>query len=159
MSKTQIAEMTRRKLLTTATGAAVALPWLWDRPAFAKDKVVNVLAFGGYEEPGMLDAFTAETGITVNLKIHDGSDAEMVAMVKTSPAGTFDVMTPTSSFIPKAAAEGILMALNDADYPLTDYFSIIANWKPTIVDGKRYAIVNRFGYYGITYNHKKIQRG
>ena len=155
MSKTQIAEMTRRKLLTTATGAAVALPWLWNRPAFAKDKVVNVLAFGGYEEPGMLDAFTAETGITVNLKIHDGSDAEMVAMVKTSPAGTFDVMTPTSSFIPKAAAEGILMALNDADYPLTDYFSIIANWKPTIVDGKRYAIVNRFGYYGITYNHKK----
>lgn len=155
MSNTPPSTISRRKLLTTATGAAVALPWLWNRPAHAQDKVVNVLAFGGYEEPGMLDAFTAETGITVNLKIHDGSDEEMVALVKTSPPGTFDIMTPTSSFIPKAAAEGVLMALNDADYPLADYFPIIANWAPTMLDGKRYAIVNRFGYYGITYNHTK----
>jgi len=155
MSKTDRTTINRRKLLTTASGAAVALPWLWNRPAFAQDQVVNVLAFGGYEEPEMLDAFTAETGIAVNLKIHDGSDEEMVALVKTSPPGTFDIMTPTSSFIPKAAAEGVLMALNDADYPLADYFPIIANWAPTIIDGKRYAIVNRFGYYGITYNHTK----
>ena len=49
--------------MTTAAGAAGALPWLWNRPAFAQENVVNVLAFGGYEEPGMLDAFTAETGI------------------------------------------------------------------------------------------------
>lgn len=155
MSKTHNSTISRRKLLTTATGAAVALPWLWNRPAFAQENVVNVLAFGGYEEPGMLDAFTAETGITVNLKIHDGSDEEMVALVKTSAPGTFDIMTPTSSFIPKAAAEGVLMALDDADYPLGEYFPIIANWAPTMLDGKRYAIVNRFGYYGITYNHTK----
>lgn len=145
----------RRTLLKTTASSVIALPWLWSRPAFAGDNVVNVLAFGGYEEPGMLDAFTAETGITVNLKIHDGSDEEMVAMVKTSTAGTFDVMTPTSSFIPKAAAEGLLMVLDDADYPLSDYFPIIANWAPTMWDGKRYAIVNRFGYYGITYNYNK----
>jgi spermidine/putrescine transport system substrate-binding protein len=147
--------ISRRTLLKTTAASAIALPWLWRRPAFAADNIVNVLAFGGYEEPGMLDDFTAETGISVNLKVHDGSDEEMVAMVKTSPPGTFDVMTPTSSFIPGAAAAGVLMALNDADYPLADYFPIIANWAPTMVDGKRYAIVNRFGYYGITYNHTK----
>ena len=67
MSTPQLSTISRRKLLTTAAGAAVALPWLWNRPAFAQENVVNVLAFGGYEEPGMLDAFTAETGITVNL--------------------------------------------------------------------------------------------
>tara|TARA_B100000780_G_scaffold256884_1_gene206360 strand:- start:2797 stop:3909 length:1113 start_codon:yes stop_codon:yes gene_type:complete len=145
----------RRTLLKTTVGSAIALPWLWRSPAFAADNVVNVLAFGGYEEPGMLDDFTAKTGIAVNLKIHDGSDAEMVAMVKTSAPGTFDVMTPTSSFIPSAVADGVLMELDDADYPLSDYFPIIADWAPTLVEGKRYAIVNRFGYYGITYNHTK----
>jgi len=155
MTVTDKSAISRRTLLKATAGSAIALPWFWNRPAFAADNAVNVLAFGGYEEPGMLDAFTAETGITVNLKIHDGSDEEMVAMVKTSAPGTFDIMTPTSSFIPKAAAEGVLMALNDADFPLADYFPIIANWAPTMLDGKRYAIVNRFGYYGITYNHTK----
>jgi len=156
MTMTDKCGVSRRTVLKATAGSAIALPWLWrSGPAFAADNVVNVLAFGGYEEPGMLDDFTAETGITVNLKIHDGSDAEMVAMVKTSAPGTFDVMTPTSSFIPSAVADGVLMELNDADYPLTNYFPIIANWAPTLVDGKRYAIVNRFGYYGITYNHTK----
>lgn len=147
----------RRSVLkaAAAAGTALATPWLWVPRAHAAGEV-NVLAFGGYEEPGMLEPFEKETGIKVNLKIHDGSDEEMVALVKTSAPGTFDIMTPTSAYIPQAARDGILMELNDADYPLQDYFPVIANWGPTIVDGKRYAIVNRFGYYGITYNHKKF---
>lgn len=138
----------------SAAGVAISAPGLLLRTARA-DNVVNILAFGGYEEPGMLDSFEKTTGIKVNLKIHDGSDEEMVALVKTSAPGTFDIMTPTSAFIPQAARDGLLMPLNDSDYPLDSYFDVIANWEPTIVDSKRYAIVNRFGYYGITYNHKK----
>ena len=42
---------------------------------------VNVLAFGGYEEPGMLTEFEESTGIKVNLKIHDGSDEEMLSLI------------------------------------------------------------------------------
>lgn len=138
----------------SAAGAAITAPGLLLRTARADD-VVNVLAFGGYEEPGMLEPFEKSTGIKVNLKIHDGSDEEMVALVKNSAPGTFDIMTPTSAFIPQAARDGLLMPLDDSDYPLDNYFNVIANWEPTIIDSKRYAIVNRFGYYGITYNHKK----
>ena len=82
---------TRREVLrTTGKGAAlggVALsaPWIWTRNAAAAGEV-NVLAFGGYEEPGMLDGFEKASGIKVNLKIHDGSDEEMVALIKSSPA-------------------------------------------------------------------------
>lgn len=146
----------RRTFLKGLSAASVAItaPGLLLRSARADD-VVNVLAFGGYEEPGMLEPFEKATGIKVNLKIHDGSDEEMVALVKTSAPGTFDIMTPTSAFIPQAARDGLLMPLNDSDYPLDNYFDVIAGWEPTFVDGKRYAIVNRFGYYGITYNHKK----
>lgn len=149
--------MKRRSFLkgTAATGAVLAAPWVWHQSALAAGEV-NVLAFGGYEEPGMLDGFEESTGVKVNLKIHDGSDEEMVALIKSSPAGTFDIITPTSAYIPRAAKEGLLMDLNPADYPLEDYFDLIANWPPCRVDGKMYAIVNRFGYYGITYNHKKF---
>ena len=152
---------TRREVLkTTGKGAAlggVALsaPWIWTKNAAAAGEV-NVLAFGGYEEPGMLDGFEKASSIKVNLKIHDGSDEEMVALIKSSPAGTFDIITPTSAYVPRAAKDGLLMEMNPGDFPLGDYFDIIAKWPPCYIDGKMYGLVNRFGYYGITYNHKKF---
>ncbi len=136
-------------------GAVLATPFL-SKIAMASDNSVNVLAFGGYEEPGMLDAFEKNTGIKVNLKIHDGSDEEMIALMQSSEPGTFDVITPTSAYIPKAIEDGIIGELNPADFPLNDYFKIIAEWPPVWRNGKLYAVVNRFGYYGITYNHKKF---
>ena len=156
------AKWTRRQVLDTVGkgtvlgGAALAAPWLLPGRASAQAGEVNVLAFGGYEEPGMLDAFEAGTGIKVNLKIHDGSDEEMVALVGSSPAGTFDIITPTSAYVPRAAMDGLLAELSPGDYPLDDYFGVIANWPPCYIDGKMYGLVNRFGYYGITYNHLKF---
>lgn len=152
--------LSRRKLLAMGAkgvlvgGAALSAPWVWTRRAWAAGEV-NVLAFGGYEEPGMLEPFEKETGIKVNLKIHDGSDEEMVALIASSPPGTFDIITPTSAYIPRAVKDGLLMQLDPADYPLDEYFELIAKWPPVWVDDKLYAIVNRFGYYGITYNHEK----
>lgn len=158
-SKTRgVAVTDRRAVLrgAAAVGAgALAAPFLAPGRAWAAD-TVNVLAFGGYEEPGMLAPFEEATGVKVNLKIHDGSDEEMIALMQSSAPGTFDVMTPTSAYIPKAIDDGIIAELTPADFPLDDYFSLIAEWPPVWKDGKLFAIVNRFGYYGITYNHKKF---
>ena len=104
----------------------------------------------------MLTEFEESTGIKVNLKIHDGSDEEMIALMQTSSPGTFDVITPTSAYIPQAIEDGIIAELNPTDFPLDDYFNIIAEWPPVWKSGKLYAVVNRFGYYGITYNYKKF---
>jgi len=159
-SKKTPLKVTRRQVLATAGrtavagGALLAAPVIWQRTARAAGEV-NVLAFGGYEEPGMLEPFEEATGIKVNLKIHDGSDEEMVALIASSPPGTFDIITPTSAYIPKAVADGLLMELDPSQYPLDDYFELIAKWPPVWTDDKLYAIVNRFGYYGITYNHTK----
>ena len=151
-------KFSRRKFIKSSAAVAGIMtlaPYGFVRNSWAASEV-NVLAFGGYEEPGMLDAFESNSGIKVNLKIHDGSDEEMVALIKSSAPGTFDLITPTSAYIPQAAKDGLLMELNPSDFPLEDYFSIIANWPPCYVNGKMYAIVNRFGYYGITYNHNKF---
>ena len=138
-------KLNRRKFLkySSIAGSLAVAPTVIIKNAWANSEV-NVLAFGGYEEPGMLDSFEANTGIKVNLKIHDGSDEEMVALIKSSAPGTFDLITPTSAYIPQAAKDGLLMELNASDFPLEDYFSIIANWPPCFVDGKMFAIVNRF---------------
>ena len=155
MDKKFFSRRTFVKKGVAAGGASLATPFL-STISLASDNSVNVLAFGGYEEPGMLDGFEKNTGIKVNLKIHDGSDEEMIALMQSSEPGTFDVITPTSAYIPQAIEDGIIGQLNPADFPLNDYFKIIAEWPPVWRDGKLYAVVNRFGYYGITYNHKKF---
>ena len=155
MEKKFFSRRTFVKKGVAAGGAALATPFL-STISLASDNSVNVLAFGGYEEPGMLDGFEKNTGIKVNLKIHDGSDEEMIALMQSSEPGTFDVITPTSAYIPQAIEDGIIGELNPADFPLNDYFKIIAEWPPVWRNGKLYAVVNRFGYYGITYNHKKF---
>lgn len=127
-----------------------------EEPGAEEEKILNILAFSGYEEPGMLTAFEEATGIKVNLKIHDGIDDEMVALIQTSPPGTWDIMTPTSAFVPELAKAGQLLELNPADYPLGDYVAPINQWPPCYVDGKMYGLINRFGYYGITYNSEEF---
>lgn len=155
----QIQSQSRRKFLTnTATlagGAVLGAPFFTAR-ASQDMGTVNVLAFGGYEEPGMFADFEERTGIKVNLRIHDGSDEEMIALMESSAPGTFDVITPTSAYVPQAIEDGLLAELDPSEFPLDDYFDLIANWPPVWRDGKLYAIVNRFGYYGITYNHNKF---
>ncbi len=122
----------------------------------SEEKVLNVLAFSGYEEPGMLEDFEAETGIKVNLKIHDGTDEEMIALIQSSQPGDWDIMTPTSAFIPELVAQNLLLELDPADYPLEDFMKPMDQWPDCWNDGKLYGIVNRFGYYGITYNYEQV---
>lgn len=137
----------------TEAAAATAAPV---QAAAEEEKILNVLAFSGYEEPGMLESFEKDTGIKVNLKIHDGSDDEMIALIQTSPAGTWDIMTPTSAYIPNLAKQKQVLELNPADYPMGDYLKPMDSWPTCFVDGKMYGLLNRFGYYGLTYNSEKL---
>ncbi|MEM9007219.1 MAG: extracellular solute-binding protein, partial [Cyanobacteria bacterium P01_F01_bin.86] len=150
----------RRFLQFSALGLAAGAAGLRNTSQSAawaeEEKVVNILAFSGYEEPGMLAPFEEEIGIKVNLKIHDGSDDEMISLIQTSPPGTWDIMTPTSAYVPNLAKQDYLLALNEADYPLGDYLKPLDTWPPCFVDGEMYGLLNRFGYYGITYNSEQL---
>ena len=73
---------TRRKFIAqSAAIGAVSLSAPFISKIASASTSVNVLAFGGYEESGMLTEFEEKTGISVNLKIHDGSDEEMIALM------------------------------------------------------------------------------
>jgi spermidine/putrescine transport system substrate-binding protein len=153
-SKDQPKTIGRRRLL----GAAAALPSITIIPsqAWSQQNQVNVLAFTGYQEPGMLQPFEQATGIRVNLRIHSGSNEEIISILRTARPGEWDVVTPTSAYIPWAARDGLLRELDPADYPLEDYFELIRNWPLTTIGGKLFAIINRFGYYGIIYNERRF---
>jgi spermidine/putrescine transport system substrate-binding protein len=127
-------------------------------PAFAAEEepVLNAFVLSGYQQSGILEKFEKDTGIKVNLKIGNGHE-EMFALIKSSQ-GQWDVSTVTSAYIQAAAKGGHLMALDESELPLDKYLPPFDKWALNYHDGKLYALLNRFGYYGITYNSDQMSR-
>ena len=147
---------TRRKFLknsaATAIGASAVISGLdWQKAEAAEEPVLNAFLLSGYHEEGMLTKFEQDTGIKVNLKTGKGHE-EMFAAIQNSPPGTFDVSSVTSAYIQQAAKGGHLMALDENRLPLDKYMPPFDKWPLNYWNNKPYALVNRFGYYGLTYN-------
>lgn len=115
-----------------------------------EEPVVNAFMLSGYDQPGILAQFERDTGIRVNLRI-GGNHEEMFAMMRTAP-DTFDVSTVTSAYIQQAAREGLLLALDESRLPLDRYMPPLDRWGLNYLDDTMYGLINRFGYYGLTYN-------
>ena len=60
---------------------------------------------------GVLDAFTAETGIKVNYSSFD-TDETMLAKLETAKGGDYDVVIADDYIIETAIAEGLVMELD-----------------------------------------------
>ncbi len=145
---------TRRQFLqASALGAAGAFAWskgLHSTALADEEPVLNAFMLPGYEESGMLDSFEEETGIKVNLRIGDGHE-QMFSMMQRE-TDEFDVSCVTSAYIQQAAKEGLLQPLDEDRLPLDRYMEPLDQWSLNYHDGRMYALINRFGYYGLTYN-------
>ena len=60
------------------------------------EEVLNVYNWGDYINPAVLEKFTAETGIKVNLDVY-GSNEEMLAKIQTGASG-YDIVFPSVHF-------------------------------------------------------------
>src|SRR5262245_9661868 len=83
--------ITRRNLLTwsaaLAGAAAVVLPSAWA----ADDKVVSLLSWPGHGAQDVVGDFEKANGVKVQAKEYTSGE-EMVALLQSSPPGTFDVI-------------------------------------------------------------------
>src|SRR5690606_41090095 len=60
-------------------------------------------------------------------------------------------------WVAKLVAADLIQPLNPDDYPvIEDFYSRWQNFDQVYVDGQMYAIVSRWGYYGIVYNSKYV---
>ncbi len=90
--------VSRRKFLKTTgvagTAAAVG-PWIISPKALASSGEVSVLMWSDYLPPEYLDAFTAETGISVNYT-GIGSNEEIINKMKATKGKGVDICSPTN---------------------------------------------------------------
>ena len=151
----------RRKVLKYAgAAAATALvapfaPYI--RKARAEPMEINMLSWYGLAEPDMVEAFEAEHNVKFKPKYYAGGD-NMLAALAQSPPGTFDIIHADAEYARILTERGDLLdELNPDDYPFDDmlhesFTQFPGHWK----DGKLYAVVNRFGHLGVTYNKEHV---
>lgn len=117
---------------------------------------LNILVMPGYEEEQIIRPFEEQYGVKVNARVYASSD-QMFSILTASQPGEWDVVTPDTPWVAKLVAADLIQPLNPDDYPvIEDFYSRWQNFDQVYVDGQMYAIVSRWGYYGIVYNSKYV---
>jgi spermidine/putrescine transport system substrate-binding protein len=80
---------------TTAGVAAMAAP-AYIKNALSSSGEVNILMWSDYLPPEFIEAFTAETGITINYT-GIGSNEEIINKMKATSGQGFDIVSPTNN--------------------------------------------------------------
>ena len=86
--------------------AAPAAP-VYDTDA---EKVVNVYNWSDYIEPTVIEAFTKETGVTVNYEVMDSNELLETKLVAGRTG--YDVVVPSANFLARQIKSGIYQKLD-----------------------------------------------
>lgn len=100
---------------------------------------VRLLTWEGYDDPGLVAAFEAATGATVE-PTYVGSVDELYTKTKTAGAN-FDLVFPDSSAMARYIDEGLIQPIDESLVPnLADRLAFWANQEYNVRDGRLYGV-------------------
>ena len=121
--------------------------------SFALEQL-NVLGWCDHSDPSLLKPFENQYGVRVNVKEYDGTGIAE-AIIKQSRPGDWDVFVVDSVDVNRMVKRNILQPLDPSDYPMHNYFKEVISDDLNKVDGRWYAITEKFGYNAVAFNNKK----
>lgn len=123
--------------------------------AAAEADELNALVWCDHTDDALIEPFEEANGVTVNLKEYEGTGAAL-SIIEQSQPGDWDVLVIDGIDVPRAVAAGILAPLPEEALPTGDLFPELVMAENHVVDGKTYAISEKFGYNTISYNKAKV---
>jgi len=138
------------RMLATASGLALFVC------GSATAQELNALIWCDHADPALLQPFEEANGVKVNIKEFEGTGAGL-ALVEQSQPGDWDVMVIDSIDVPRGVEKGLFEPLPEDKLPFADLFPEVKMDGSTLVDGKRYAITEKFGYNTIGFNKEKVE--
>ena len=115
----------------------------------AAEGTLNLYNWGNYTSPELLEAFTAETGITVTVTDYD-SNTTALAKIEAGGSG-FDLVVPTNNYVPIYVEKGLLAELDHSR--LSNIGNIAPEWMDVAWDpGRAYTVPWQWGTTGVAVN-------
>ncbi len=116
---------------------------------------LNLATWPNYHSQEVLDTFTADTGVAINVGVY-GSTEEMEAKLRAGSSG-IDVVVPSNYAVEGWVKDGLIEALDYGSMP--DF--AIADWNARFMDqafdkGNKYTIPKNWGTTGIAYRSSKV---
>jgi len=137
------------KLVTTALLGSAFLTL----PAAAQE--LNALVWCDHTDDALIKPFEDEFGVTVNLKEYEGTGAAL-SLIEQSQPGDWDVLVIDGIDVPRAVSAGILAPLDTSELPYDTLFPELVMAENHVIDGKTYAISEKFGYNTVSFNSDAI---
>ena len=141
MAKTLTTPMTALALLATAS------------PGLAQE--LNALVWCDHTDPALIEPFEEKFGVTVNLKEYEGTAAGLAILEQSQP-GDWDVLVVDAVDVGRAVDAGYLAELPADQLPTADFFPEVVMAENNVIDGKTYAVTEKFGYNTISYDKTKV---
>lgn len=145
--------LSRRSFLGS-TAAGLTASSLTPSLAFAAQEL-NILVWCDHADTKLLLPFEEKYGVKVNSKVYEGTGTALSILEQSAP-GDWDVLVVDAPDVPQVASLGILEELSEDIAPWGDIFPRLADAPWTRIDGKVYAIPEKFGYYGFCYNKNVV---
>jgi spermidine/putrescine transport system substrate-binding protein len=138
----------------TARLSATSLALLFlTSPAFAQE--LNALVWCDHTDPELVAPFEEKFGVKVNLKEYEGTAAGLAILDQSQP-GDWDVMVIDAVDVGRAVEANYLAELPADQLPTADFFPELVMAANNTVDGKTYAVTEKFGYNTISYDKTKV---
>lgn len=136
---------------TLAATSALAL--LTASPALSQE--LNALVWCDHTDPALVAPFEEKFGVKVNLKEYEGTAAGLALLDQSQP-GDWDVLVIDAVDVGRAVEAGHLAEIDPAQLPTADFFPELVMAENNMVDGKTYAVTEKFGYNTIAYDKTKV---
>jgi spermidine/putrescine transport system substrate-binding protein len=123
--------------------------------AAALGDTLNLATWPNYHSQEVLDAFTADTGVAINVAVY-GSTEEMEAKLRAGNSG-IDVVLPSNYAIEGWVADSLIEPIDYAKLP--DF--VLADWNPLFMNqafdtGNKYSIPKNWGTTGIAFRSTEV---
>ena len=140
-----------KTMISTLALCAGLLPGL----AQAQTQELNALVWCDHTDDALIKPFEKKFNVKVNLKEYEGTGTAL-SLIQQSKPGDWDVLVIDGIDVPRAVAAGILAPLPTDQLPYDTMFPELVMADKQVIDGKTYAISEKFGYNTVSFDKSKV---
>lgn len=116
---------------------------------------LNALVWCDHLDAELIEPFEQEHEVTVNLREYEGTGTAL-AMIEQSQPGDWDVFVVDSTDVRRVVDAGILAELDPDDFPLDNIPETLGLQDLHTVDGRWYAVPEKFGYNTVAFDRTRV---